>query len=214
MLGAATLVSGALSNTTYYVAEKTAVQVEANYTPVTLHEPLGETLEQKIDRIASEYNISPKTLYNLVKSESNFNPKARGTSGEVGLVQIMPSWGFTVEQMEDPDFALTFAAKKISEGKEWMWTVCSCKSYVKARGAKMPKGDANDIFPNTELPRVGGVVILKYWNPDRHHLAYIEKITSEGLHIAESNYTRCLVSRRIIPLESKNIMGYWQSWLD
>ena len=173
--------------------------------------PITETLEAKIDRIATAHKIATTTLYNLVESESQFDTKARGRDGEVGLVQIMPLWGFSVEQMEDPEFSLNFAAEKLANGQEDLWTVCSCKKFAVAMGSQMTRGNADDIFPNTPVPIVGGVIILKYPS-GRHHLAPITKdtIQPDGYHITTANKEPCKITSEVLPLNSKLIMGFYR----
>lgn len=170
-----------------------------------------ETIEQKIDRIALAHGIATTTLYNLVQSESNFDPNA-DNGEDRGIAQInrksFPE--ITDEQAFDPEFSLNFAAQKISEGKDYLWTVCSCVQLVKSLGVNI-KGNADDIFPtDTVIPHAKGVVILKYWNPDRHHVAYIESVEKDGLHIIEGNFERCKITRRVIPLNDIHIMGYYK----
>lgn len=86
----------------------------------------------------------------------------------------------------------------------------SCVKTARWLGADIPLGDAEDLTPNNELPRVGGVVILKYWDPVRYHVAVVESVEQDGLHIAEGNFKPGEFSRRVIPLDSKNIMGYYK----
>ena len=87
----------------------------------------------------------------------------------------------------------------------------SCVLTARWLGVDVPLGDAEDLTPNNILPRVGGVVILKYWDPVRYHVAVIESVQTDGLHIAEGNYEKGKFTRRVIPLETKNIMGYYKN---
>lgn len=43
-----------------------------------------------INKYALEYQIDPHLIFAIIKTESNFNPKARSSSGARGLMQIMP----------------------------------------------------------------------------------------------------------------------------
>lgn len=55
--------------------------------------PFAKTLVEYIFVYSDFYNIHPLTILSVMKVESNFNPKAKGTSGEIGLMQISPrSW--------------------------------------------------------------------------------------------------------------------------
>lgn len=112
---------------------------------------------------------------------------------------------------DDDEYILTRAAEMIAKGEDWKFTPCSCVQTAKALGAKLPKGDANELHPNTsEAPAVGGVLILKYWNPARHHVAYIDSIQPDGYHIIEGNFEKCKITSRVIPFDSKNIMGAYR----
>lgn len=42
---------------------------------------------------ATKYDIDPVFLISVIKTESSFNPIAVGTSGEIGLMQLMPKTG-------------------------------------------------------------------------------------------------------------------------
>jgi soluble lytic murein transglycosylase-like protein len=44
-----------------------------------------------ISSYSKQYGVSPQLARAVIKIESNFNPKARGAHGEVGLMQIKPA---------------------------------------------------------------------------------------------------------------------------
>ena len=44
-----------------------------------------------IEKTAKKYNIDSRFIKAVISQESKFNARARGTSGEIGLMQIMPS---------------------------------------------------------------------------------------------------------------------------
>lgn len=95
-----------------------------------------ESIGAKIDRIANVYKVPDNIIYDIVKRESGFNPKAVGDvnyvcpkTGKIapswGLVQISSCWhDIAKEQAEDPDFALNFLAKNLALGKCKMWSTC------------------------------------------------------------------------------------------
>lgn len=165
-----------------------------------------ESLEEKIIRIATEYNISTTTLYNLVKGESNFNHLA-DNGKDRGLVQINREHNpeITDEQAFDPDFSLRFASEKISKSEEYLWTVCNCYSYAQAIvDYELPK--MFDIVPNSNYPRVGGLVVLRYKN--NKHIAVVKSVSHDGIIIKEANFEPCLVGERLIKWDDPALKGF------
>lgn len=170
-----------------------------------------ETLRQQINRIASTHLIATSTLYNLAQSESNLNPRAISPDGfDRGIVQINRKFHpeITDEQAFDPEFALNFAAEAISQKKESEWSVCNCVSFVKAMGVKIPRIiDAGNLDSNSKVPIKGGVIILDYHGI--HHLAYIDSVESDGIHIKEANFIHCSLGKRVIDLSDEHIVGFF-----
>ena len=193
-----------------YVAEPLSKPVEAFDEVATI---TTLSLEEKIKVLEAEFGLRKDILWNLAFSESRLGEDRIGDSGKsCGVIHFHKDY-YPEEnsRCDDDDYILRRAAEMIANGEEWKFTPCSCVQQARAMGAKLPKGNANDLFPNsTEIPAKGGVVILKYWNPDRHHIAYIEKVTAEGLYIVEGNFKPCLVSRRFIEHSSKHIMGFYK----
>lgn len=172
-----------------------------------------ETLQDQARTIASEYGISFEKLSNLIYSESRWNPNAVSETGDYGLVQInlenppeleKGQEPITKEQALDPEFSLRFAVRAIKQGQDSAWTVCNCYSLVKSRVRSLPR--VKDLKPNTSYPPKNGVVIMQY---DVPHYAYIESIQADGIHVLESNFEPCLVSRRVINFNDKKIVGFW-----
>jgi soluble lytic murein transglycosylase-like protein len=84
-----------------------------------------KTIEQKIEYYAEKYNVSKYVMHTVINCESSYNPNAIGDGGKSrGLSQIhKPSHpNVTDEQAFDPDFAIDFMAKHMSQGNSWMWT--------------------------------------------------------------------------------------------
>lgn len=85
-----------------------------------------------IVKYAKENNVSADVLTNVIRCESNFNPKAINNSPieySVGLSQInlRAHTNITVEQAMDPDFAIRFMAERIDKSPH-MWS-CYSKIY-------------------------------------------------------------------------------------
>lgn len=91
-------------------------------TPVLL-KPL--TLDEKIELVATKYQVNAQLMRAVIKCESAFRPDAIGDGGtSFGLVQInLPSHPtITKEQAFDVDFSLDFFASNLAAGRGRMWT--------------------------------------------------------------------------------------------
>jgi hypothetical protein len=183
-----------------------------------------ETVEQKISRVALEHNIASTTLFNLAMGESSLDPLKEGDMGVLcpigvnkdkpirakGLVQITDCYQpeITDEQAFNPDWALNWAADKIAKGEAWKtWTLCNCYSYSKTQVHNL--SSLKEIQPNTQYPRVGGLVI-QYFNKVKH-LSVIEKVTKEGIWVSQTNKTPCKYSEELLPWQDPNREGYWSN---
>ena len=90
--------------------------------PESPHKP---SIAQLIAFNASKYHVSEKTMHKVIKCESNYISTAVGDHGHsFGLSQIhLPSNPtVTKEQALDPEFAIDFLAKNLSQGKGNKWT--------------------------------------------------------------------------------------------
>lgn len=69
-------------------------------------------------------NCENKELNPLLQSYVKNSSGPNGREDSWGLVQIhKPSWPqFTHEEITDPDFAINFMAKQMSEGNSKIWT--------------------------------------------------------------------------------------------
>ena len=182
--------------------------VKTVYAEEIVEAPVIESLEEMAARLAEPYGLKEK-VFSIVENESRWNPNAVGRDGEIGLVQILPSAHpqLTIEEMYDPETALKYLIYEIINGREWQWTSCSCVSYLRARGNKLPKGDAKDLVTNSGIA-VGNVVKLRYGNT--YHLAEVIGFDHKHLRIKESNFLPCMVGQREISIDSKEIVGFWK----
>lgn len=165
-----------------------------------------------MEEIAAKYKIAPSVLTNLVQSESTFDPNAVGDKNcSFGLAQINICAHKEIDKAEalDPDFALNYAAKAISEGTEDIWSVCNCYAFIQANYIKnLPR--MAEIQPNTSVPHKGFVAIFYY--PDKKtgkivkHIAYT--LDDQGT-IKQANKTHCLVDSQVINKLSPYFAGYW-----
>lgn len=180
---------------------------DATTTPV-----VSETLQEKADRIAIENGVSTTTMHAIIDTETGgtWDPsRVNHETGDYGLVQINLRYSpdVTKEQALDPDFALNYLAKEIKAGHESRWVGCSCVQTAKALGVPLPKGDAEDLIPNSDYPHVGGVVKIKYGNV--YHVAVIKKVTEKGLEVRGGNKVHCRITNDFIALNDPRILGYW-----
>lgn len=169
---------------------------------------LQPTLEEKISIVAGEYGIASTTLYNLAESESKLGKYRTGDNGKsCGVIHIHKDYyPEEHEQCEDDWYVLRFAAKLISEGREWQFTPCSCVQFVRIFVRNLPRGDAKDFIPNTS-PRVGAVAVYNYGGV--YHLGYITEIREDGSWVERGtniepckNYTRFAKA-------NKNLVGFY-----
>jgi soluble lytic murein transglycosylase-like protein len=65
------------------------------------------------------YKINEKILMAVAHKESTFNAKAHGSSGSLGMMQVMPStgarYGLGAEQLLDAETSINFGAMYLSE---------------------------------------------------------------------------------------------------
>ncbi|MCF6368220.1 lytic transglycosylase domain-containing protein [Rhizobium halophilum] len=77
-----------------------------------------------ITKYAKEYGVPVELAHAVVKVESNFNPKARGAAGEIGLMQIKPAtarmMGYkgSVKQLYNPETNIEFGMKYLGAAHE------------------------------------------------------------------------------------------------
>ena len=60
--------------------------------------------EEYVEKYASEYNVPPSLVYGIIKTESDFDPKAVSSAGALGLMQMMPdtfTWLSSSEHLDE-----------------------------------------------------------------------------------------------------------------
>jgi soluble lytic murein transglycosylase-like protein len=79
---------------------------------------------------AEYYHLNTEKFLKVVGCESNWDTKAVGSLGELGLVQILPSAhkDISKEDMLNPYFSLHWMAKQWSLGRQRMWSCFSLSS--------------------------------------------------------------------------------------
>jgi soluble lytic murein transglycosylase-like protein len=77
-----------------------------------------------IIKYANEYNVPIELAHAVVRVESNFNPNARGSAGEVGLMQIKPAtarmMGYSGSRkgLFDPETNIKYGMKYLAAAHE------------------------------------------------------------------------------------------------
>ena len=97
-----------------------------------------------IQTYAKEYGVPVDLAHAVVKVESNFDPKARGSAGEIGLMQIKPAtarmMGYSGGKngLFDPETNLKFGMKYLAEAHELSggFTCGTILRYNAGHGAK------------------------------------------------------------------------------
>lgn len=88
--------------------------------PAAARSPYGAI----ISKYAKAYGVPVDLAHAVVRIESNFNPKARGSAGEVGLMQIKPAtaraMGYRgkVKGLYDPETNIRYGMKYLSMAHE------------------------------------------------------------------------------------------------
>ncbi len=77
-----------------------------------------------IKTYANKYGVPVKLAHAVVKVESNFNPRARGKAGEIGLMQIKPTtarmlgYSGSSKGLYDPETNIQFGMKYLAMAHE------------------------------------------------------------------------------------------------
>ena len=85
-------------------------------------------LQQLAQAAGIEWGVAPNLIGAIARVESNFDARAKGAAGEIGMFQIMPSTGKTLlsregfpetplELLNDPPLSMWLAARLLSELK-------------------------------------------------------------------------------------------------
>ncbi|AEG04916.1 transglycosylase SLT domain-containing protein [Sinorhizobium meliloti WSM1022] len=106
--------------------------------------PRGSQYTILIQSYAKQYGIPADLAHAIVEVESNFNAKARGSAGEVGLMQIKPAtarmMGYTgsIKELYEPETNIKFGMKYLAKAQELSdGTTCgTILKYNAGHGAK------------------------------------------------------------------------------
>ena len=182
------------------------------HTPSVFTVPIAEasdyppplSLEERASAVALEYGISTTTFFNLIESESQWNPNAYNKkTGDRGLFQISERWHPEVTDVcaYNPDCSMRWAAQRIKGGYIHEWVAANCYAYV-SLFVDVPL--MNKIVPNSP-PFEGAVAIFQY---KEKHVAYVEKVEEKGFWIKEANYHPAKIGKRFIKWDDPKLVGF------
>jgi len=100
--------------------------------------------------IAPYYNIDPHLAAAVIKTESNFNPQAIGTIGELGLFQIRPEFSkYSKLQLLDWKTNITAGLENLANSKTFCkhkvdntFVICHNSGITGAKKIKNPFGQS------------------------------------------------------------------------
>lgn len=106
-----------LGTTSLKIATRTSGYATPDPTMKTAYTPI-------IVNYAREYGVPVELAHAVIKVESNFNPKARGRAGEIGLMQIKPAtarmlgYSGSTRGLYDPETNIRFGMKYLAMAHE------------------------------------------------------------------------------------------------
>ena len=130
-----------------------------------------EKITKAILEESNRYNIDPVFLASIIKTESGFNHLAKGSSGEVGLMQLMPNTGEYIAKrikMKNYQGAKTLRnpVKNIKIGAayiDYLRQKFSNKAYKYVPAYNMGPGNVTKVFNRQERPKVYSSKVIKYY---------------------------------------------------
>ena len=117
--------------------------------------------------LAPIFGIDPKVAVAVATVESQLNPNAKGSSGEIGLFQIMPNIakkkGFTPKQLYTPVLNVYFGLQMLQDAKRTCvhqngndWLVCYNYGQKNAKTVHYPHKFPYVKKVNAEIRRLNG----------------------------------------------------------
>lgn len=100
-----------------------------------------------ISLMAPEFNINPKVVIAVIKTESAFKTRAVGPVGEIGLMQVRPKYSkYSQAQLFNPVINLTEGLRMLSNAKkrcrhqvDLTWIICYNLGVTGGSRVKYPK---------------------------------------------------------------------------
>ncbi len=130
-----------------------------------------EKIAKTILEEANRYNVDPIFLASVIKTESGFNHLAKGSSGEVGLMQLMPATGeYIAKRIRIKNYrgarTLRDPAKNIRIGAAYLSYLrqkFANRAYKYVPAYNMGPGNVVKVFNRTGRPKVYSSKVIKYY---------------------------------------------------
>lgn len=130
----------------------------------------SKDITKAIIQESKKYEMDPLFIMSVIATESSFNPEAKGTSGEIGLMQLMPETGKEVAQkvkehwqgtvtLKDPIKNIRIGAAYLNQLRNYFDN--NPNKYISAYNSGI--GKIRKIAKNEDLPKIYPTKILKYY---------------------------------------------------
>lgn len=143
----------------------------------TIQSDLPKKYQSKSEKItkailteANHYDIDPVFLVSIIKTESDFNPVAIGTSGEVGLMQLMPKTGAYIAKKINMKYngakTLRDPIKNIKLGAayfNYLREKFDKQAFRYVPAYNVGPGKITRVESRKNLPKIYSVRVLKYY---------------------------------------------------
>ena len=108
---------------------------------------MKELIFTMITMLSPQYDIDPRLANSIVQIESQYNPKARGKLGELGLFQIRPEFSkHSAKELMDIEINIREGLTKLKEAQtrcshklDLTWVICYNYGITNARKVRFPK---------------------------------------------------------------------------
>lgn len=141
---------------------------------------LARRISNEIIAQSKEHEMDPVFLLAVIQTESHFNPKARGSAGEIGLMQLMPNTGEWIAKkiglkwkgaktLENPVYNIRIGAAYLSMLREKFDS--HGRLYLAAYN--MGARNVSKLRSNNAWPKDYPIAVMK------NYLAYYERMRDE-----------------------------------
>ncbi|MFZ3231545.1 MAG: lytic transglycosylase domain-containing protein [Pseudobdellovibrio sp.] len=134
------------------------------------HKSKAEKITKAILSEANHYNIDPVFIASIIRTESAFNPRAIGTSGEIGLMQLMPNTGKYIAHKINMKF---YGAKTLRDPVKNIKLGAAYFNYLREKfdnkanryipAYNMGPGKIAKVEQRKDLPKIYSDKVLKYY---------------------------------------------------